>query len=149
MVRVSQPQVAIRRSERCVLFLCVLAALEGTGRMRLRNMERLWPPLSLLLFARERSRLRILMQQRYLRMSRDSVPKSSSWLLYVLPSFPEQYWRFHMRMDRSSYAHLAGLLEPHIRGSRRRTRRAMSVDLIQKVGLYRPVHYGNSACPCF
>jgi len=135
----------MRRAERCVRLLCVLSALEVTGRMRLRNMERLWPPLSLLFLARERSRLRTLMQQRYLRMSRDSVPKSSSWLLYVLPSLPEQYWRLYMRMDRSTYAHVAGLLEPHLRRSRRRTRRAMSVDLIQKVGLYRLGHYGISA----
>ena len=70
-------------------FLCVLVALEVTGTMPLRNMERLWPHLSFLLFARERSRLRTLMQQRYLRMSRDSVPKSSSWLFYVLPPLPE------------------------------------------------------------
>jgi len=78
-------------------------------------------------------------------MRRDFVPNSSSWLLYVLPALPEHYWRLYMRMDRSPYAHLASLLEPHLRGSRRRTRRAMPVDLIQKVGLYRLGHYGNSS----
>jgi len=146
MVRVSRRQVAVGQSQRCLRFLTVLALLEATGRVRLCTMVRLGlrrMPLSLLLLARERNRLCTLLRNRYLHMGRDFVPKSVNWALIVLDALPEHIWRLFMRMDRVTYAHLATLLEPLLRIPRRRTSRALSLDMVQKVGLYRLGHYGN------
>jgi len=148
MVRVSRRQVAIGQSERRVRFLTALALLEMTGRVRLRTMVRLGllrTPSSLLLLARERNRLCTLLQNRYLHMGRDFVPKSVNWALLVLDALPEHIWRLFMRMDRATYAHLATLLEPHLHIPGCRTSRALSLDMVQKVGLYRLGHYGNSS----
>jgi len=151
MVRVSRRHNAIRRAQRRVRFLCVLSLLQVTGRVRLRRMvplalRRL--PLSFFLLARERWRLGRLLHNQYLYMSREFVPKSTNWCLYVLDSLPEHTWRLFMRMDRSTFTHLAGLLEPHLRQPGRRTSRALSLDTVQKMGLFRLGHYGNSASTC-
>jgi len=148
MVRVSRKQVAIGQGERRVRFVTALALLEVTGRVRLRTMVRLGlrrMPLSLLLLARQRDRLCTLLQNRYLHLGRDFVPKSVNWALFVLDALPEHIWRLFMRMDRATYAHLATLLEPHLRIPGRRTSRALSLDMVQKAGLYRLGDYGGSS----
>jgi len=147
-MRVSLRQRAVRRATRRVRFLEVMAALEVTGLCGPEGLEDGSEddvPACLFLLLLVRSRLRTLLARRYLHMHREFVPKSAEWGTYVLDNLPEHQWRNVVRMRRSTYTQLTGLLSEHLPETRVSGDRPISVDRLQRMALFRLRHYGNSA----
>jgi len=92
MARVSQRQRSIRRATRRVRILTLLVSLEVSDSCDLDAIEGRSEEdvsFSLLLLLLERSRLRKLIANRYLHMSRGFAPKSAEWGMYVLDALPQ------------------------------------------------------------
>jgi len=131
-----------------VHFLEVMAALEVTGLCGPEGLEDGSEddvPACLFLLVLVRSRPCTLLARRYLHMHREFVPKSAEWGTYVLDNLPEHQWRNVVRMCRSTYTQLTGLLSEHLPESRVSWDRPMSVERLQRIALFRLGHYGNSA----
>jgi len=92
-----------------------------------------------------RCRLRTLSARRYWHVNREFVPKSAERGTYVLDNLPEHQWRNVVRMRRSTYPVLTGLLSEHLPQSRLSWDGPKYVDRLQRIALFRLGHYGNSA----
>ena len=148
MARVSQRQRSIRRATRRVRIFTLLVSLEVSDSCDLDAIEGRSEedvPFSVLLLLLEQRRLRTLIANRYLHMSRGFVPKSAEWGMYFLDALPEHRWRSVMRMGRSTYNLLTSLLDEYLNDSCAHGGKPISTDRVQKIALFRLGHYGNSA----
>lgn len=154
MARASLRQSAVRVSTRRVQFWTALVCLAVGGfvpRLSLDACGLSGVPASFLLLLYARQVLRTLLENRYLCMSRGSVPKSRHWGWHTIDELPESQWRVFMRMSRSTYAHLSELLvtQDEVAQPRRRRRPAIPQDVQQRVALFRLGQDGNGACEIF
>lgn len=150
MGRVSLRKIAVRRAARRVRFLSALFRLEVGGLLPTCTLEAcglkgVSTAFMLLLWARRA--LRILLENRYLYMSRGCLPNSQQWGWYVIDQLPEHQWRVFMRMSRSTFSHLKDLLSAGLNGSpsRRARRTAIPLDVEMKVALLRLGHDGQQS----
>jgi len=147
MARFSSRKTAIRRTTRSIRFFSLVIFLEMVGLLSPQSVGAGLEEVSMgyFCFLVEQDRLLALLQNRYLPRGRCRLPKSRQWREVVLDALPDDQWRRFTRVDRSTCATLAELLEPHLPGQRLRGRRRISSDTIMNVGLYRLGHYGNGA----